>query len=63
MANLELTFNPKKTLKRKEVIKMGELISKQVSNKKIDTLIIKITDDMKNGENSISFPFRIVDEK
>lgn len=63
MANLELTLNPKKAIKRKDLIKFGQLIADKVKDKKIDTLFIKITDDMVGGENAITFPFRIVDEK
>lgn len=63
MANLELVFNPKKFLRRNDLIKLGEMIADKVKSKKIDGLIIKITDDMVGGENSMSFPFRIIDEK
>lgn len=61
MADLSLFFNPKKTLKRADVIKMGETISREAKNKKIKALTITITDDLKDGANSIMFPFKIVE--
>lgn len=63
MANLELTFNPKKLIRRADLVKMGELITSKAKDKKIDVLMIKITDDMIGGENSVAWPFKIVDEK
>ncbi len=62
MANLELVFNPKKLLRRNDVIEMGKTIKKAAKDKRVDTLIIKITDDRKDGENSMMFPFRIIDD-
>lgn len=63
MSAINLTFNPKKNLKRKDVIAMGKYLSKVASDKKVDQIVITITDDMKGGANSMAFPFRIVDEK
>jgi hypothetical protein len=63
MAAFELVLNPRKSLKRSDVIKMGKLISKVVKKKDINMLVVKITDDAKGGANTMQFPFLIVDEK
>lgn len=63
MTSIQLTFNPKKNLDRKDVIAMGKMLAKAAADKKVDSMVITVTDDMKGGANSMAFPFRIVDEK
>jgi hypothetical protein len=63
MPNIELTLNPKKALKRKDLKMVGEIFIKASKDKKIEALILTITDDMKGTPNSMMFPFQIVDEK
>jgi len=62
MASISLELNPLKALKRSDVEKVGHLIVKAAKDKKVDSLIITITDDRKDGANSMSFPFRIVEK-
>lgn len=61
MANIELIFNPNKSVKRKDIIRLGELIAREAKKKEIDALVLIVTDD--TGKNSASIPIKIVDEK
>jgi len=61
MANFELTLNPHKFLKRKDLVAMTEMMKKAFKDKRVDTFILKLTDDRKAGENAMMFPFKIVE--
>lgn len=63
MANLEIEFNVRRKLKRKELIKLGRLLAERAAKKDVDLLVIKITDAFDEDGNTIQFPFLIVDEK
>lgn len=60
MASLNLVFNPHKALKKTDIVKMAKMIEKAGKDPKIDGMIITITDDRKDGPNSMSFPFKLV---
>lgn len=56
-------MNPKKKLKRSDLIKMGKMIAEKCSDKNIGFFTLTITDDKKDSPNSVMFPFLITDEK
>lgn len=60
---LEITLNPKKAIRRKDLAAMADYIKKASKDKKCDLMTLTITDDAKGSPNSMMFPFRIIDEK
>ena len=62
-ASFDIVMNPKKKLKRSDLIKMGKMIAEKCSDKNIGFFTLTITDDKKDSPNSVMFPFLITDEK
>lgn len=66
MSALELSFNVNKQLKRKDVIRLGQEISRVVARKKnpIDSMVIQIEGNLEDGNKlDVKFPFKIIDDE
>lgn len=59
MAHVQLELNAGKALKRKDVAKIAKILEKVSKTKKVDALILTIT----NEAGSVAIPFPIVEKK
>lgn len=60
MAHLQIELIAERKLKRKDLLKMGEMIVKAAKDKKVDAFILTVTN---KAVGSVQIPFPITEEK